>query len=213
MIRPRVCIGFLLLIVVTISIPLCTAQEDDTDSSCIILAKPGETYEPELTGKTSDSRHNVTFSFDYQAEYNDRLDVQNPYNKEDIDSSLGVHNIIIDSAVLCTIDFEGTENVLLSDVRAKLVVTSSDYYVLLFGIQIEQESIQYDIPVAFRIVLFLCTLLPFFLLIPDAIEDLQAQLEVDAAAKGVYGQILLVMLPLLSIGLTLLLLGGLDVLG
>ena len=76
----------------------------------------------------------------------------------------------------------------------------------------EEASIEFDIPESFRIVLALCSLVPFFLLIPDAVEDLQVQLEAEAASKGVYGRILALLLPLLSIALTLFLLEGLDML-
>jgi hypothetical protein len=46
---------------------------------------------------------------------------------------------------------------------------------------------------------------------PDAIEQLQEQMEVEAASRGVYGRVLSLLLPLLSIALTFFLLQTLNI--
>jgi len=69
----------------------------------------------------------------------------------------------------------------------------------------------YDISPAFQIVLALCSLIPFFLLTPDTVEELQEILEIDMQTRGVYGRILVILLPLLSIAITVLLLESLTV--
>jgi len=195
------------------STTLGAAQEQEDSMPCIVLARPGELYDIELNGKNIDTEHIITFSFDHQRTVADRLEVENPYQDEYDDSKTDLYYVSIDSAVLCAVRYAGLESVLLGEERVRLEVTSTDYHMRLVGNHVaEKVTIDFNIPESFRIVLALCSLVPFFLLIPDAVEDLQVQLETEAASKGVYGRVLALLLPLLSIALTLLLLEGLDML-
>ncbi len=195
------------------STTLGAAQEQEDSMPCIVLARPGELYDLELNGKSIDTEHTITFSFDHQRTVVDRLEVESPYQDEYDDSETDLYYVSIDSTVLCAVWYVGLESVLLGEERVRLEMTSTDYHMRLVGNHVAEEaSIDFNIPESFRIVLALCSLVPFFLLIPDAVEDLQVQLEAEAASKGVYGRILALLLPLLSIALTLFLLEGLDML-
>ena len=209
----RTRIGFifiLMFLTLTMNVTFCTAEEIDEGIPCIILAKPDEFYDLDLTGNSDDTSLTITFSFDFQLDSSERLSVQNLYSVDNTDSVNGVYNIVQDSIVLCTIKYEGTETLLLSEKRAKLVVTSEEYYVKLYGIHIDQASIKFDLPMSLQIVVLLFTLMPFFLLLPDALKELTTQLDAEVVSKGVYGAILGIMIPLITIALTVLLLGSLD---
>jgi hypothetical protein len=201
------------LILLAASIMVCTAQGVDDNNPCIILAKPGELYDLELYSLGNGTRHTIIISFDFEHDTAHRLEVQGPYTGN-YDSGSGVYCINDDSGLLlCTMKYVGLETVLLEEERAKLEVCSTDYQVRLVGVHMAESSIDVEIPKSFGIILALCSLVPFFLLAPDVIADLQAHLEVDAASKGVYGRILALLLPLLSIGLTFWLLESLSIFG
>ncbi len=203
------------MVLLVSSITLCSAQEVSDDIPCIILAKPGELYELELYQLGNDTQHTIIISFNFENESAHRLEVQVPYNGN-YDSASEIYCVNDDSGLLlCTIKYVGIETVLLGEERAKLEVDSSDYQARLVGVHLSESSSSRDIaiPKSFGIILALCSLLPFFLLAPDAITDLQAQLEVEAASKGVYGRILALLLPLLTIGLTFWLLESLKIFG
>jgi len=209
----RTKIGFMFILmffVLSMNVTFCTAEDTGDGTPCIILAKPDELYDLELTGKSDDTSLTITFSFDYQLDSYERLSVQGSYNVDNTDSTNGGYNIVQDSIVLCTFTYEGIEKILLSEKRAKLVVTSEEYYANLYGIHIDQASIQFDLPISFQIVVLLFTLIPFFLLLPDALKELTVQLDAEAYAKGVYGAVFGIMIPLVTIALTMILLGSLD---
>lgn len=193
------------------SIGGCVAQEESDDRPCIVLTKPGEQYTLELVGRKSSDGHNVTFSFDWNRDTEERLEVQSPY--EVIYDPWGAGSYIISKdSTLAVIEHKGQETVFLGDERARLEVYSEDYFVRLVNIQVEYSELTSEIPESFRLVLALCSLLPFFLLIPDAVKNLQTQLDADAGV-GVYGRIISLFLPLLTIAVTFLLLEGLVLFG
>ncbi len=201
------------LVLLASSITLCSAQEVSDGTPCIVLAKPGELYELELYQLGNDTQHTIIISFNFENESARRLEVQVPYSSN-YDSASEVYCVNDGSGLLlCTIKYVGIETVLLGEERAKLEVDSTDYQARLVGVHLPETPIDIEIPKSFGIILALCSLLPFFLLAPDAITDLQAHLEVEAAGKGVYGRILALLLPLLSIGLTFWLLESLSIFG
>ncbi len=201
------------LVLLASSITLCSAQEVSDGTPCIVLAKPGELYELELYQLGNDTQHTIIISFNFENESARRLEVQVPYSSN-YDSASEVYCVNDGSGLLlCTIKYVGIETVLLGEERAKLEVDSTDYQARLVGVHLSESSIDIEIPKSFGIILALCSLLPFFLLAPDAITDLQAHLEAEAASKGVYGRILALLLPLLSIGLTFWLLESLSIFG
>jgi len=199
-----------MLAILTGSVTLSVAQEQE--DACFLLVKTGETYYLELDSITGSEQHSLTLGFDSQAALDGRLKVQVPYTCQ-YDDWTHVYRVQLDTAMLCEVSYKGLDNVLLGEERARLEVRSNDYHVRLVRIQVEQDSVALSVPESFRIVLVLCSLVPFFLLVPDAVEELQQQLELEASSKGVYGRILALLLPLLSIALTLLLLEGLQILG
>ena len=95
--------------------------------------------------------------------------------------------------------------------RARLEITSDLYLVHLTGVQMDNTTLDMAIPRSFSYVIALCSLVPFFLMMPDVISNLQEHLDAEAGSKGVYGRILSLTLPFISIALTILLLGVLDV--
>ncbi|TET09189.1 MAG: hypothetical protein E3J86_08875 [Candidatus Thorarchaeota archaeon] len=186
---------------------LCDAEE----TPCIVLAKPGEWYQIELNGINIDSEMTIFLSFDHNRSVVDRLEVKDPFQTVNDLLTRSVYHISNGSTNLFSVRYVNLDSVLFGEERARLEMTSSDYHLYLVGIQVEEGKSEIVIPPSFQIILALCTLLPFFLLMPDAISNLQSQLDIEAASKGVYGRILALLLPILSIALTALLLGGLDV--
>ncbi len=200
-VRTSIYLFFILSTLVFGSFQTCSADESDGETPCVILAKAGELYDLELVGRNSSVVHRITFGFNYSQDADARLEVQAPYYK---DSSL---SILLGSEVLCSLEYLGIENY-LGDARARLQVSSTDCFVSLFNVHVTQDSTGFEIPLPFQIVVVICSLLPYFMLIPDSLEDLQGQLEEDA--KGVYGRILSLLLPLVTVALTVLLLSGLT---
>lgn len=210
----RIGIGtVLVLLFVSSNMGNCVAQEESADRPCIVLTKPGEQYTLELTGKKSSDTHNLTFSFDWNRDTEERLKIRSPYVVIYDPWGAGSYIISRDSTALGVIKHKGQESVLLGDERARLEVYSEDYFVRLVHIQVKDSELTSDIPESFRIVLALCSLLPFFLLIPDAVKNLQTQLDADANSMGVYGRVISLFLPLLIIAVTFLLLEGLVLFG
>lgn len=200
-VRTSIYLFFILSALTLGSIQTCSADESEGQTPCVILAKAGELYDLELVGRNSSTVHRITFGFNYSQDTDARLEVQPPYYKD------GSLNILLDSEVLCSLEYLGVENY-LGDTRARLQVSSTNYFVSMFNIHVTQDSTGFEIPLPFQIVVVICSLLPYFMLIPDALEDLQGQLEEDA--RGVYGRILSLLLPLVTIALTVLLISGLT---
>lgn len=175
------------------------------------MAKAGEWYNIGLNGISDNSETVITIRFDHEQPVVDRLEVRGSVQIENDLLTNSIYYIKNGSEVLCTVHYKGLDSVLLGEERARLEITSSNYHVHLIGIQVEKVSTEFDVPPSFQIVLALCSLVPFFLLMPDAINELQVQLDVEAMSRGVYGRILGLLLPLLSIALTVLLLEGLNV--
>jgi hypothetical protein len=200
------------LVLIIANTTVCTAQETDATYSCVILAKQGELYDLELYSLEDGNRYTIVLAFDYELSIGERLETQEPYIGWYDDPS-DTYCINDNSGLLfCTLKFKGLETVLLGEERAKLDV-KSDYQVRLVGVHLAELSVDTVIPNSFGIILALCSLVPFFLLAPDAISDLQMHLEIDAASKGVYGRILALLLPLLTVGLTIWLLESLRIFG
>ena len=206
--RLRVRLVILLTLIVLLSVPI-HSEADETP--CIIMTKAGEWYVIGLNGMTDTSEITVCLRFNHQLAVAQRLEVRASFGIENDFLTNSIYYIKNSSSVLCTVQYEGVNEVLFGETRARLEITSDNYYVHLIGIQSDATSTELDIPPSFQIVLALCSLVPFFLLMPDAINDLQMQLDTETMSKGVYGRILSLLLPLLSIALTLLLLGGLYV--
>jgi hypothetical protein len=204
----RVRLVILLTLIVLLSVPI---HSDADETPCIIMTKAGEWYIIGLNGMTDTSEVTICLRFDHQLTVAQRLEVQGSFRIENDLLTNSIYYIKNSSSVLCTVQYEGVNEVLFGETRARLEITSDNYYVHLIGIQFDAISTEFDVPPSFQIVLALCSLVPFFLLMPDAINDLQMQLDTETMSKGVYGRILSLLLPLLSIALTLLLLGGLYV--
>lgn len=196
------------LVLLTGNSMVCTAQEQDDTNPYIIFAKPGQLYELELEQLDNNTCYTIVFSFNHDSEISDRLMVEEPFSSQ-YDSFGSTYRVKTGSISLCHIKYAGLETILLGEEHAKLKVSSPDYYVRLVGVHANVSTMGFEVPKSFGIILALCSLLPFFLLIPDALSDLQAHLELDASSKGVYGRILAVLLPILTIGLTFWLLEGL----
>lgn len=204
----RIRLVILLVLIILSSVP---TQSDADETPCIILAKAEEWYNIGLNGISDNSDTMISIRFDHERPVTDRLEVQGSMIVENDLFTNSIYYIKNGSSILCTVHYKGLDNVLLGEERARLEITSEVYHVHLAGIQVEETSTELDIPPSFQIVLALCSLVPFFLLMPDSINELQMQLDAETMSKGVYGRILGLLLPLLSIALTILLLGGLNV--
>jgi hypothetical protein len=187
----------------------CQGQADTRN--CIILAKPDETYLLEIEELGHDGRLTVPLRFDYEDSIFDRLETDLPY-LVDYSPLSDLYSISNASYVLCTVAYLGKESVLMG-IRAKLRVASDEFNVRLAGVQIQTNMSELTAPESAKIVIAIVSILPFFLLIPDVLEDLRLQLEHDAGRIGVYGRILELLLPLLVIALTYWLLTSLSVFG
>ena len=201
----------LTIILVLIILSSSVIQSDAEETPCIIMAKVGEWYNIGLNGISDSLETEISIRFDQEQPVKERLDVRESIQVENDLFTNSIYYLKNGSTILCTVQYKGLDTVLLGEERARLEITSDSYHVHLAGVQIEEVSTGFDIPSSFQIVLALCSLVPFFLLMPDAINELQVQLDAEAMSKGVYGRILGLLLPLLSIALTVLLLGGLYV--
>ncbi len=204
----RFSIAFITVMVILSVTTLSGSAQSTSDNPCIILAQPDEMYVLGLSSVKSDTEYQITISFNHTKSVAERLTVK------------GICTVVMDYAVyyisngtdnLCTVTYAGLEQVLLGEQRARLEITSENFLVYLLRIDTTEQFVDLDIPQSYQIIVAICSLVPFFILIPDAITELQVQLDAEAMSKGVYGQILALFIPLLSIGLTFLLLGGLDV--
>jgi len=198
------------MLLVLIILSTAPAPSDAEETPCIILAKADEWYNIGLNGISDNSESSISIKFDYGQPAKYRLEVRGLVVENDL-LTYSIYYIKNGSSVLCTVHYKGLDSVLMGEERARLEITSDVYHVHLIGIQVEEVSTELDIPPSFQIVLALCSLVPFFLLMPDTINELQMQLDAEAMSKGVYGRILGLLLPLLSIAMTVLLLGGLNV--
>ena len=206
--RLRIRLAVLLVLIILSTAPVTTDAEE---IPCIILTEADEWYNIGLNGISDNSESMVSIKFDYEKPAKERLDVQGSMVVENDLFTNSIYYIKNGSSVLCTVHYKGLDSILMGEERARLEITSDVYHVHLVGIQVEEVSTELDIPPSFQIVLALCSLVPFFLLMPDTINELQTQLDAEAMSKGVYGRILGLLLPLLSIAMTVLLLGGLNV--
>jgi hypothetical protein len=204
----RIRLVILLVLVILSTTPVLSDAED---TPCIIMTKVGEWYNIGLDGISDNSEIVMTIRFDHEQPVADRLEVQESLQIENDLLTNSIYYIKNGSAVLCTVNYQGLDSVLLGEERARLEIASDAYHVRFIGTQVDEVSTEFGVPPSFQIVLALCSLIPFFLLMPDAINELQLQLDADAVSAGVYGRILSLLLPLLSIALTILLLGGLNV--
>ena len=198
----------LLVLIVLASAPVQSSAEE---IPCVIMAKVGEWYNIGLNGISDNLETMISISFDHHQPVADRLEIRGSVYTENDFFTHSIYYIRNGSTILCTVNYKGLDSVLLGEERARLEITSSIYQVHLVGVQVDEISTEFDIPPSFQIVLALCSLVPFFLLMPDAINELQMQLDADVTSMGVYGRILSLLLPLLSIALTILFLGGLNV--
>lgn len=205
--RLRIRLAVLLVLIILSTAPVTTDAEE---IPCIILTEADEWYNIGLNGISDNSESSISIKFDYGQPAKYRLEVRGLVVENDL-LTYSIYYIKNGSSVLCTVHYKGLDSVLMGEERARLEITSDVYHVHLIGIQVEEVSTELDIPPSFQIVLALCSLVPFFLLMPDTINELQMQLDAEAMSKGVYGRILGLLLPLLSIAMTVLLLGGLNV--
>jgi hypothetical protein len=201
----------LVILLVLIILSTTPALSDAEDTPCIIMTKAGEWYNIGLDGISDNLETVITIRFDHERPVADRLEVRESLQIENDLLTNSIYYIKNGSAALCTVSYKGLDSVLLGEERARLEIASNTYLVHLIGIQVDEISAEFGVPPSFQIVLALCSLVPFFLLMPDVINELQLQLDVDAMSAGVYGRILSLLLPLLSIALTILLLEGLNV--
>ncbi|MFX1485355.1 MAG: hypothetical protein ACFFCP_19455 [Promethearchaeota archaeon] len=201
----------MVILLVFMMLTVAPMQSVAEETPCIIMAKVGEWYNIALNGISDNSEAVIALTFDPNQPVVDRLEVRGSMQIENDLFTNSIYYVKNGSTVLCTVHYKGLDNILLGEERARLEITSETYLVHLAGVQVEEASIEFEIPPSFQIVLALCSLVPFFLLMPDAINELQLQLDADTMPMGVYGRILSLLLPLLSIALTILLLGGLNV--
>jgi len=206
----RIRLTIFMLCIVGASLPICIAESAE-NPSCIILVIPNETYVLSLESIDTGASFEISLTFDRFQDSSERLKVIGEFDVVQDTWNANSYYILSSGEILCTIQFKGIENVYLGEERSRLEITSSDYFVHLRHIQMETTPDAYDISPAFQIVLALCSLIPFFLLTPDTVEELQEILEIDMQTRGVYGRILVILLPLLSIAITVLLLESLTV--
>jgi len=207
----RLSIALITIMVFLSVVTIPSPAQSTADNPCIVLAQSEEMYVLGISSVESETEYQITISFNPSQGVMDRLSGHDTCTVVKDNLFNNVYYISNKTVKLCTVKYVGLEQVLLGEQRARLEITSDKFLVNLLGIDTTGQTTVVDIPQSFQIIVALFSLVPFFLLIPDAISELQVHLDVEAMSKGVYGQILAIFLPLLSIGLTFLLLGGLDV--
>lgn len=198
-----VCI-LLAMILTSLTLLPCSAT---TERPCIVLARADEVYVVQLLGISVQEEHTIKLYFDYHAKVDERLGVTEPYIGIHDELEEGRYLVTNGTHVLCTVLYAGLESGLLGDERARLEISSEVFHVSLAGLDLPAPSVELQLPPAAAIVIALFSLLPFFLKLPDVVQQLQEQL----SATGVHGRIIQILLPLVTIALTILLLEGLDV--
>lgn len=209
LLRTSVCVLIIIVLLPSMSITKCRGQADTSD--CIIFAKPDETYLLEIEELGHDERLTIPLRFNYEDSIFARLETDVPY-LADYSPLSGLYSISNASLVLCAVAYLGKESVLMG-IRAKLRIMSDDFSVRLAGVRIQTNASELTAPESAKIVIAIVSILPFFLLIPDVLEDLRLQLEHDGGRVGVYRRILELLLPLLVIALTYWLLTSLSFFG
>ncbi len=204
----RTVILVMIVCIIGVSVPTCAAESHP----CIILAVPNEVYVLSFNSIDIDTVFEISVTYDRFREVASHLAVQGAFDVIQDTWSANTYYILSSDDILCTVQFKGIENVFLGEERARLEISSSDYFIHLKHIQMDEPIENHDLSSSFQLVIALCSLIPFFLLTPDTIEELQEILELDMQTRGVYGKVLILLLPLLSIALTILLLESLTVL-
>jgi len=170
---------------------------------CVVLAKPGVLYLLRLDTKDDTTTgFSLWFSFNYSEPASRRLHVND--SLFEVESQGNFYHVMMGVEEVCRFEYVGLEGVLLGEACARLHITSENYTVWLAGVEMPlPEPSTTVLPESLTLIVALCSLIPFFLLIPDAMEGLQEALEQEQA--GVYVRLLALLLPLVSAALTLLL--------
>jgi hypothetical protein len=192
------------MVLTSLALLPCSAT---SERPCIVLARADEVYVVRLLGVAVQEEHTIKLTFDYHAQVGNRLEVADPYSGLHDELEEARYLVVNTTHVLCVVLYAGLESGLLGDERARLEISSEAFHASLAGLDLPEPSVEFRLPPAAAIVIALFSLLPFFLKMPDVIEGLQEQL----SATGVHGRIVQVLLPLVTIALTILLLEGLDV--
>ncbi len=191
----------------------CSAEEEDRP--LIIMTKPGEEYEVQFDSKKDTTAHTLIIQFDYTEVIDSKLQLNEPYTFERDLLFSSVYTVYFGEDILCIITFTGTESWLVVQEYAKLEITSSDYFTRLSDFTSNSDEYIVNIielPVV-QIVIILFSILPFHLRTADVIEEFQEQLETEIATLGVYGKILSLFIPILSVSLAFIMLGTLNIFG
>jgi len=192
----------------------CNAQ---SDTPLIVMVKSDQEpesvdrYEIRLESITNSNQHTLTLTFNRTEAQQDRLIIYEDFEiKFDLLDS-NVYYVNSESEQICSIRYTGSEEILLND-YSRLEISSSDYYVRFTKMHYAESGSSLN-PMnseGIMIIVTLCSLLPFILEVPSALEDLQDALEIEASAFGTYGNIFRLFIPLMTVSLTFLLLQGLD---
>jgi len=166
----------------------------------LVMAEENVTYTVGLHHRVSGN--SLNFSFQYQA--GDGLDLVSSserMNVTRVDNGF-LLRLVGSQEEVCTV-IERGEAQLLGRRFMQLEISSSTYYLQLLRVEAEGDGgVEVgELPLPILMVVLICSILPFFLLVPDVTDNLQLQLEERA---GFHARVLGVLLPLLTVAIAVL---------
>jgi hypothetical protein len=170
-------------------------------------------YEILLESIKDSEEYTLTLSFDSFEDAKDRLVIYEDYQikKDALDSNL--YSVYKDSVLISTIRYAGSEAILYNE-YSRLELTSTDFYLRFVEVHYLDKTVLFN-PLestGIMIIVTLCSLLPFILEVPSVLEDLQEVIDAEVANFRVYGALLRLFIPILTVSLTLYVLQSLEVL-
>lgn len=204
-----------LTLLVTTSVLSCMILAADTQSNDVLVLMVKfdkdqdvlDQYELLLEGILASNQETLTLSFDRTASSHERLELVEGYDISFDTFDSNVYYISSESESLCTVRYTGSEEILLNE-YSRLEVSSSEYYIRLMQVYYNENDTTFNLTDSAGIIIIvtLCSLIPFILEVPSAMEDLQDALEAEVSSFGTYGRLLRLFIPLITVSLTFLLL-------
>jgi len=189
---------------------------EEDEEMCVILARITTFYKIGLYEKGGNVSLTVTFwiHYNWTLAEGDRLAVINASSPISYEYLEGLSWSIRDEGgrELCRATEEGLEDV-WGALCARLVLTSHDYYLRRLGVMDPQAEVgEVEVPEPLVWVILLASLLPFFPMVSRSVSNLVERIEEEGiwrrgGGERVFMALLQIFLPLLTMGVTILLVG------
>ncbi len=206
-------IALVLVVLVPIVGCVTTAASAQSDDMLVLMVRFDkgqevlDQYEILLEGITNSTQETLTLSFDRAKSGHDRLAIHEGYDISFDALDSNVYYISSESVRLCTVRYAGSDEILFNE-YSRLEISSLDYYLRLVQVHYSEQESEFNPTDSAGVVIIvtLCSLIPFILEVPSAMEDLQDVLEAELSSFGTYGRLLRLFIPLIAVSLTFLLL-------